>query len=357
MWHGCRPHTVSEGMATGTSDTGTLLPELFAGHGPAQLAGLHAINMFLVRCAFDLLRSRRFHAVVERRVQLRLANITVPNFVAPLQLGSLDLGNTLPLVKSAHALPSPSKVLMPRLVMHIVYQGTCKLTVKTSINMKESAAAIAMEKTAEDLDRTLEGGSGFAGESSGAAGDATAQLDVSAEGEISQSALEAELQRSGAGGAVEDVAEGDAGMPGAMTQEVQGKTGKAKRSGSLAMLGYRSIKNMMQGGELHPLVGREYRIPFELMYNLNTIFTPMIRSGWNTFFRSKQVAVAECSYQTTEHAINEVVKVFCTLGLPCKTHRIQLQIAQYMCAYNCWYNGLRALSVMAQQLAGLPCMV
>eukprot|EP00892_Ulva_mutabilis_P006599 jgi/Ulvmu1/4310/UM002_0031.1 len=232
----------SEGAPFVFAEADGLPAALFAGHGPSQLAGLHAVNMLLVRSAFDLLRCKRFHDPVQRRVQTRLSNITVPNFIAPLQLAGLDLGNTLPLIKSAHALPSPGKVLVPRLVMHIVYHGTCTLTIKTSINMKESAAAMAMDKTAEDLDRGLDG-------SSAAAVAAEASPDEAAAAELAGAALE-DAMRVAADGAAEvpeaaDTAETSVGGAAA---EGPGKGVKGKRQGGLAMLGYRSIKNIMTGG-------------------------------------------------------------------------------------------------------------
>ena len=57
-------HAAAAGRSSGQHDaaasTAGVHADLFAGHKPAQLAGLHAVNMFFVRTAFDLLRSQRF---------------------------------------------------------------------------------------------------------------------------------------------------------------------------------------------------------------------------------------------------------------------------------------------------------
>ena len=125
------------------------MPELSAGHAPAQLAGLHAVNMFITRIAFDLLRSSRFHASVRDRLMTRLANIRVPNYVTPLRLVGLDLGSTPPFIRTAHSLPSPGKTIWPRLVAHVAYHGKVTLTVETNVDFKDSAGFMNFDRAME----------------------------------------------------------------------------------------------------------------------------------------------------------------------------------------------------------------
>lgn len=73
---------------------------------------------------------------VRRRLQIKLANINVPHYITPLRLQELDLGTVPPMIKSAHSLPSPEPNLVPRMVMHVVYSGACKLVIQTNMDLK-----------------------------------------------------------------------------------------------------------------------------------------------------------------------------------------------------------------------------
>jgi hypothetical protein len=79
---------------------------------------------------------RQQHVQVRRKLQIKLANINVPHYITPLRLQTLDLGNVPPMVKSAHSMPSPEPNLVPRLVMHVVYNGACKLVIQTNMDLK-----------------------------------------------------------------------------------------------------------------------------------------------------------------------------------------------------------------------------
>jgi hypothetical protein len=107
--------------------------------------------MLIVRAAFDLLRSQKFHESVKRRLQIKLANINVPSYVTPLRLQGLNLGNVPPMIKSAYSLPSPSPTLLPRLVMHVTYSGRCSLVVQTNVDLKDASGLVGLEKTPEDF--------------------------------------------------------------------------------------------------------------------------------------------------------------------------------------------------------------
>jgi hypothetical protein len=196
-------------------------PELFAGHRPEQLAGLHAVNLLIVRAAFDLLRSQKFHDVVKRRLQIKLANINVPHYVTPLRLEGLNLGNVPPMIKRAYSLPSPSHTLIPRLVMHVVYSGRCSLVVQTNVDLKDSPGLVGLEKTQEELLLAPSGASPYPSAGSG----------------LLQNA-EREFQEQVSGISLHSTASTASGSSAA--------SATSKRSG--VVRSYQSLKNIMSGG-------------------------------------------------------------------------------------------------------------
>jgi hypothetical protein len=228
-----------------------LHPDLFAGHAPCHLAGLHAVNTFFIRVAFDLFRSQRFHESVRKRLMLRLANINVPHYITPLRLQSMDLGTVPPMIKSAHSLPSPKPSLIPRLVMHVVYSGQCNIVIQTNVDLKDSPGYINFDKALEvfGTDATLQ---------SDADMDAAA-MAVPAGGPVSASASAAKHveERAVSGGRPDGIVVQESGE--SRTSPVSSNASAAlvvttsasqvnRRAGGVAARGYQSIKNMMYGG-------------------------------------------------------------------------------------------------------------
>jgi hypothetical protein len=246
----------------GAAATGSIPAGLHAGHGVGQLAGLHAVNMFLARVGFDLLRSQRFYDSLRQRLTTRLANINVPNYITPLRLDGMELGTTTPMLKAAYSLPSPGRVLVPRLVMDIVYHGTFKLIIHTSINMKDSAAALT-SADAYDLAAASAGACSGVGASGHSPDASPPPLDV---GMLDAAALKA-LQEGFdtlTGGAAADLSAPSSRLgkdasgalsPPSESSACAGDGGKPGRKVGLAVRGYRSIKNIMSGGAPAPAHG------------------------------------------------------------------------------------------------------
>lgn len=258
---------------------------MHAGHGVGQLAGLHAVNLFLTRCGFDLLRSQKFYDSLRKRLTVRLANIAVPNFITPLRLDGMELGTTIPMIKSAYALPSPSKTLVPRLVLDIVYRGSFKLIVQTSMHLKESTADLNFS-TAFDAASSVDNGgtttdaAAFSQDLNGTAPDGTNILPLNlAPHEFDAAALDA-LQRGfdtqdmggqSVGGSGHSAADSTAsGAPPVLTPAGGAKKGGNGSASSSMSLGtgeggsvpkkpgfaarmYRSTKNIMTGGAFFTL--------------------------------------------------------------------------------------------------------
>ena len=206
--------------------------------------------MFIARGGFDLLRSQKFYDNLRQRLTIRLANIAVPNYITPLRLDGMELGTTVPMIKAAHALPSPSKTLVPRLVLDIVYQGTFKLIIQTSINMKESPADFS---TAFDTATGSVDGADGAGTSQD-----TSPPDLGS-GELEAAALDAlqqgfdtltEPAADAPSAAKNGRSDGSASAPlSATTTEsvADSKMGGVRKPGFAARV-YRSTKNIMTGG-------------------------------------------------------------------------------------------------------------
>ena len=206
------------GVAGAAGAAAGLHANLFAGHAAGNLAGLHAINTFLVRIGFDLLRSHKFHEAVRTRLQTKLANIVVPHYITPLRLEKLDLGTVPIMIKSAHSLPSPEPALIPRLVMHVVYSGQCKIVVQTNVDLKESPGYINFDKALEVFGTPAAGGSPAASPAAESAALAPA-VPPAAPGSVA----------------------------GEVPDEANGAPPSFKRNGA-AQRGYHSIKNLMSGG-------------------------------------------------------------------------------------------------------------
>lgn len=257
----CREHRAD------ASQAGNSIPAaLHVGHGVGQLAGLHAVNMFLARGGFDLLRSQKFYDNLRQRLTIRLANIVVPNYITPLRLDGMELGTTVPMIKSAHALPSPSKTLVPRLVVDIVYHGSFKLIIQTSINMKESPAdfSTAFDATAgssmDIADDPVPLQDTSPPELASAELDAAA-LDVLQQGFDTLTGTAADAPSTSKNGRTD--ASASASTSAAAPESVaDSKTGK--KPGFAARV-YRSTKNMMTGS----MYLCSYRCPL-LMYALCT---------------------------------------------------------------------------------------
>jgi hypothetical protein len=196
---------------------------------------------------------------VRRRLQIKLANINVPHYITPLRLQTLDLGNAPPMIKSAYSLPSPEPNLVPRLVMHVVYSGACRVVIQTNVDLKESPGYVTFDKALEVFGTGAGTGGGGGvpgataaggGDAAGAGGDGDDGDDVGVAGAGAAAAV-------AVGTAVGDTVGGEGGR-GTLSGRLNLSTtstasaastgsGGTRRAGAAAR-GFQSMKNMMSGG-------------------------------------------------------------------------------------------------------------
>lgn len=111
-----------------------------------SMDGIHGLNMFMARWAFDLARNPLFEEKLKERIQKKLTGLRRPNFVNPLTLVSADMGTNFPVIHSFRSLPSPSKVIWPQLLMDISYSGGMELIIETTVDVNETWAFNAIDK-------------------------------------------------------------------------------------------------------------------------------------------------------------------------------------------------------------------
>eukprot|EP00803_Ostreobium_quekettii_P007298 evm.model.scf_3755.1 EVM.evm.TU.scf_3755.1 scf_3755:1221-5578(+) len=137
---GTRPKASSPHIETSTSEAD------LQRFGAEPLHGVHGINMFLARWAFDLARSSTFKSVVMARIQKKLSELRRPNYVNSLSLVDLELGTNFPVFRNVRALPSPSSVIWPQLLVDVYYEGGLELTIETTVDPRDMAAWNTLDK-------------------------------------------------------------------------------------------------------------------------------------------------------------------------------------------------------------------
>ena len=122
-----------------------------AGLGSDPIHMVHGINMFMARWAFDLARSKAFEAAIKHRIQKKLHELRRPNYVNPLNVVSMDIGINFPVFKNMRALPAPSSVIWPQLLVDVYYEGGLELTIETTVDPRDMAAWNTLDKAITTL--------------------------------------------------------------------------------------------------------------------------------------------------------------------------------------------------------------
>lgn len=129
-----------------------------------SLDGIHGLNMFLARWAFDLARNPLFQEKFKEKLQKKINGLRRPNFVNPLTLVSMEVGTNFPVIHNVRSLPSPSKVIWPQILVDISYSGGLELILESTVDINETQAWSALDKAInliggqdQDLDNKLDG--------------------------------------------------------------------------------------------------------------------------------------------------------------------------------------------------------
>lgn len=129
-----------------------------------SLDGIHGLNMFLARWAFDLARNPLFQEKFKDKLQKKINGLRRPSFVNPLTLASMEVGTNFPVIHNVRSLPSPSKVIWPQILVDISYSGGLELILESTVDINETLAWSALDKAInmiggqeQDLDIKLDG--------------------------------------------------------------------------------------------------------------------------------------------------------------------------------------------------------
>ncbi|KAK9817962.1 hypothetical protein WJX72_004986 [[Myrmecia] bisecta] len=107
----------------------------------------HAINMLLARLAFDLLRSPDFRAEVKARIQKKVNELRMPDYVHNLEVESIDLGHAVPAIRNLRGLPSPTAAIWPQAMFELEYDGNITVELKTRVEPRDGQAWAQFDKS------------------------------------------------------------------------------------------------------------------------------------------------------------------------------------------------------------------
>ncbi|GMH39159.1 hypothetical protein BSKO_07057 [Bryopsis sp. KO-2023] len=111
-----------------------------------SMDGIHGLNMFLARWAFDLARNPLFEQKFKEKLQKKLNGLRRPSFVNPLTLVSIEVGANFPVIHNVRSLPSPTKVIWPQILLDLSYSGGLELIIETTVDINETWAWSALDK-------------------------------------------------------------------------------------------------------------------------------------------------------------------------------------------------------------------
>lgn len=80
------------------------------------------------------------------RIQKKLSELRRPNYVNSLSLVDLELGTNFPVFRNVRALPCPSSVIWPQLLVDVYYEGGLELTIETTVDPRDMAAWNTLDK-------------------------------------------------------------------------------------------------------------------------------------------------------------------------------------------------------------------
>lgn len=94
-------------------------------------------------------------------VQKRLDELKRPPYLHRLELVSLDIGTSVPLVRSVRAVAgagnaAPDGSLWPQLVLDLAYSGCMSLTIQTKLELQKAPLFNTLQSTFEKLKRGSE---------------------------------------------------------------------------------------------------------------------------------------------------------------------------------------------------------
>ncbi|KAL4449510.1 hypothetical protein ABPG77_007154 [Micractinium sp. CCAP 211/92] len=150
---GAGPASAAEGVADP-------LPEGL----PPLLSPDYAVNAFVTRLAFDLLRRPDFQEYVRSRVQRQLSRLQRPDFITALEVVAVDPGGAAPTLRNIRALPQPEASIWPQVLFDMRYQGAFTVTIELKVDIRDAAAwgrlDQALTRLAEGKKRPGSGGGG-----------------------------------------------------------------------------------------------------------------------------------------------------------------------------------------------------
>ncbi|KAK9843022.1 hypothetical protein WJX74_005735 [Apatococcus lobatus] len=114
----------------------------------------HAINALLARVGFDLLRNPVIKQKIQEKIQAKVNNQRVPEYIQSLQILDLHLGNNVPTISNLRAMPSPSTTIWPQALFHFDWQGEIEVVVECKVNVRDAPAWATFEKAMQSLEGT-----------------------------------------------------------------------------------------------------------------------------------------------------------------------------------------------------------
>jgi chemotaxis protein histidine kinase CheA len=118
------------------SQPGFSLPEGL----PPLISPDYAVNAFLTRVLFDMLRRPDFQEHVRVRIQRQLSRLQRPDYIQTLEVVGVDCGGTAPTLRGLRALPQPSAAVWPQLLFDMRYQGAFTVTIEAKVDIRDAAA-------------------------------------------------------------------------------------------------------------------------------------------------------------------------------------------------------------------------